>query len=85
MREHSVVRFRHSDRDHAAPRVQPANLSRRAPAFLSKFDRFAAAGKADGLTAEQTRAWRIIARFVFVVCGYAGLAVGVHLGVAGRF
>jgi hypothetical protein len=85
MREYSVVRFRHSDRDYAAPRFLPPNLSRRVPAFPSKFDRLAAAGKSRGLTAEQTRLWANIARFVLVVCAYAGLAVGVHLGAAGGF
>lgn len=92
MREHSVVRFRHSGRRHAAPRFERANLSRRAPAssreaqaFLSNFGRFAAARKAGGLTEEQTRLWGNIARFVIVVCAYAGIAVGVHLGVVGRF
>ncbi len=50
-----------------------------------KFDRLAAAEKARGLSAEQTRLWGAIARFVLVVCAYAGLAVGVHLGAAGGF
>ncbi len=92
MREHSVMRFKHPDQDHAAARFQPPSLSRRAPAsssgappFSSKFGMLTAVGKATSLTAEQARLWGNAVRFVFVVCGYAGLALGVHLGAASGF
>jgi hypothetical protein len=85
MREHSVMRFKHPDQDHAAARFQPPSLSRRAPPFSSKYGMLTAVGKATSLTAEQARLWGNAVRFVFVVCGYAGLALGVHLGAASGF